>query len=271
MVGDLYLCKLFLVYMDKNVLIDGVDFHYTVEGDGAPIILMHGWGCNHSTLASIAKILLPKMKVYNVDFPGFGLSSEPETVWGVEEYTRLIEKFVEKEGIVSPILLGHSFGGRVGLLYSSRNDVKKLILVDAAGVKPTRSLKYYIKVYSYKAIKHLLPLIFGKRKGNELLDKYRGKSGSSDYNSSTPKMRAILSKVVNEDLKSVMPYIKCSTLLIWGKNDTATPLKDAQIMEKLIPDSGLVAFDGVGHYSFLENPYQFAAVIKSFLKKELTE
>lgn len=257
--------------MEKNLNIDGVDFHFTVEGEGVPVVLMHGWGCNHTTLASVEKTLLQGMKVYNVDFPGFGSSSEPEGVWGVEEYTRLIEKFVEKEAIESPVLLGHSFGGRVGLLYSSRNDVRKLILVDAAGVKPARSLKYYVKVYSYKAMKHLLPLVFGKDKSCELLDKYRGKSGSSDYNNSTPKMRAILSKVVNEDLKHVMPKIKCPTLLVWGKKDTATPLKDAQIMEKLIPDAGLVAFEGVGHYSFLENPYQFAAVLKSFLKEEMTK
>ena len=256
--------------MDKKLYIDGVEFHYTVEGEGNPIVLMHGWGCNHTTLASVEKVLLPGMKVYNVDFPGFGASTEPEEVWGVEEYTRLIEKFVEQESITNPIMLGHSFGGRVGLLYASRNEVKKLILVDAAGVKPTRTLKYYVKVYSYKTMKHLLPLLFGKAKGQAMLDKYRGKSGSSDYNSSTPKMRAILSKVVNEDLKHVMPQIKCPTLLVWGKNDTATPLKDAQIMERLIPDAGLVAFDGVGHYSFLENPYQFAAVLKSFLKNDIT-
>lgn len=257
--------------MDKNIQIEGVNFHYTVEGEGNPIVLMHGWGCNHTTLASVEKVLLPGMKVYNVDFPGFGLSAEPENVWGVEEYTRLIEKFVEQEGIKNPILLGHSFGGRVGLLYASRNEVNKLILVDAAGVKPTRSLNYYVKVYTYKTLKHILPFVFGKKKGQELLDKYRGKSGSSDYNNSTPKMRAILSKVVNEDLKHVMPMIKCPTLLVWGKNDTATPLKDAQIMEKLIPGAGLVAFEGVGHYCFLENPYQFAAVLKSFLKEDMTK
>lgn len=255
--------------MDKVLHIAGVDFHYTVAGEGYPVVLMHGWGCSHSTLASVEAALLPGMKVYNVDFPGFGSSSEPEGVWGVEEYTRLIEEMIKAEGLESPILLGHSFGGRVGILYSSRNKVKKLILVDAAGVKPTRTLKYYAKVYSYKAMKSVLPVLFGKKKGQELIEKYRGKSGSSDYNNSTPKMRAILSKVVNEDLKSVMPQINCPTLLVWGKNDTATPLKDAQIMEKLIPDAGLVAFDGVGHYSFLENPYQFAAVLKSFLKDEM--
>lgn len=74
-----------------------------------------------------------------------------------------------------------------------------------------------------------------------------------------------MSKVVNEDLKHIMPQIKCETLLIWGENDTATPLKDAKIMERLIPNAGLVSFPGVGHYSFLENAIQFQAVLKSFL------
>ena len=236
-----------------------------------PVILMHGWGCNHSTLKSIEAQLTPGFKVYNVDFPGFGGSNEPSAVWGVEEYTSLIEDFARQEHIESPILLGHSFGGRVGILFASRNKVHKLILVDAAGVKPRRSLRYYYKVYSYKAIKHALLFFLGKKRGETALNSYRAKVGSSDYSNASPMMRAILSKVVNEDLKSVMPKIACPTLLIWGANDTATPLADAKIMEKLIPDAGLVSFDGVGHYSFLENPYQFAAVLKSFLSKDMTK
>lgn len=98
-----------------------------------------------------------------------------------------------------------------------------------------------------------------------MIEAQRAKRGSADYNSASPKMRAILSKVVNEDLKSVMPQIKAPTLLIWGDNDTATPLKDAKIMERLIPDAGLVSFPACGHYSFLDNPRQFAAVLSSFL------
>lgn len=79
-------------------------------------------------------------------------------------------------------------------------------------------------------------------------------------------MRAILSRVVNEDLRSVMPGISAPTLLVWGENDTATPMRDARIMERLIPGAGLVSFPGCGHYSFLDNPVQFAAVLRSFLK-----
>lgn len=257
--------------MEKTINIRGTQLFYTIEGEGMPVILMHGWGCNHSTLKSIEAQLTPGFKVYNVDFPGFGGSNEPSAVWGVEEYTSLIEDFARQEHIESPILLGHSFGGRVGILFASRNKVHKLILVDAAGVKPRRSLRYYYKVYSYKAIKHALLFFLGKKRGETALNSYRAKVGSSDYSNASPMMRAILSKVVNEDLKSVMPKIACPTLLIWGANDTATPLADAKIMEKLIPDAGLVSFDGVGHYSFLENPYQFAAVLKSFLSKDMTK
>lgn len=255
--------------MEKSTNIHGTRLFYTVEGEGQPVVLMHGWGCNHTTLNSIEKQLVPYFKVYNVDFPGFGNSSEPAEVWGIEEYTSLIEEFTKAEGINNPIMLGHSFGGRVGILYSSRNKVRKLILVDAAGVKPRRSLKYYCKVYSYKAVKHILLFLLGKEKGENALNRYRAKVGSSDYSGASPRMRAILSKVVNEDLRSEMPKIECPTLLIWGSNDTATPLNDAKIMERLIPDAGLVAFEGVGHYSFLENPYQFSAVLKSFLSEEI--
>ncbi len=257
--------------MEKQLNICGVDFHYTVNGEGTPIVLMHGWGCDHTTLASIENNLVGNFKVYNVDFPGFGKSSEPESIWGVNEYEQLIEKFFEIENITNPILLGHSFGGRIGILLASKLKVNKLILVDAAGIKPRRTLQYYFKVYSYKAVRHTLPLLFGKAKAENLLNRYRKKVGSSDYSQASSKMRSIMSRVVNKDLRYAMPKISCPTLLIWGDNDTATPISDAKKMEKLIPDAGLVEFPGVGHYSFLENPYQFAAVINSFLEKDKTK
>lgn len=251
--------------MDKYVVIGNLKIHYTVSGNGPAIILMHGWGCDTTTLASIENIAKETHRVYNIDFPGFGLSQEPEQVWGVEEYTRMLESFVKVSGISDPILLGHSFGGRVGILYASRNNVDRLILVDAAGVKPRRSLKYYIKIYSFKSARKLYSIILGKKRAQIRIDRMRAKYGSSDYSNSSPMMRAILSRVVNEDLKHVMPRVKAPTLLIWGEDDTATPLSDAKVMERLIQDAGLVSFPGCGHYSFLENPYQFAAVLRSFI------
>ncbi|MCH5245213.1 MAG: alpha/beta hydrolase [Muribaculaceae bacterium] len=256
--------------MEKFVEIKGVKVHYEISGNADDtVVLMHGWGCNLTTLASLTAVAQKAGKTtLSIDFPGFGQSEEPEAVWGVEEYTALMEELLQRENITNPILLGHSFGGRVGILYASRNRVKKLILVDAAGVKPKRSMKYYLKVYSFKASKMIMKLVYGKEKAAERIERQRAKRGSSDYQNASPKMRSILSKVVNEDLQHVMPSIKAPTLLIWGENDTATPLSDAKTMARLIPDCGLVSFPNCGHYSFLDNPRQTAAVLTSFLTND---
>ncbi len=252
--------------MDKTIDIDGVSLHYRDSGEEnlKSVIIMHGWGCNVDTVASIENIFKGKMRVLNVDLPGHGKSSEPPTVWGVEDFTSMMEKFISQLGLKKPSLVGHSFGGRISILLSSRGDVDKVLLVDTAGIKPKRSLSYYWKVYSFKAMKNAALLIFGKKKGSVIVDKMRGKKGSADYRNSSPRMRAIMSRCVNEDLKYAMPSIKAPVLLVWGENDTATPLSDAQTMKKLIPDAGLVSFPGCGHYSFLDNPFGFKAVVSSF-------
>jgi pimeloyl-ACP methyl ester carboxylesterase len=255
--------------MDKFFTYNGIRLHYEDCGEGHPILLLHGWGCNATTFNAIRPFLEARFRVLTVDFAGFGQSDEPSEVWGVEEYTRSIEALAQAEGVENPILIGHSFGGRVSIVYASRNKVQKVMLVDAAGVKPKRSLTYYRKVYTFKLIKRLLPLFVGKARAEKIIEQRRAKAGSSDYSQASPKMRAILSKVVNEDLCHLMPKIAAPTLLFWGENDTATPLADAKKMEKLIPDAGLVTVAGAGHYAFLENTPLFLRVAKSFLAKEI--
>lgn len=257
--------KIFI--MSKNVSIDGLNVRYEDVGCGDCIILLHGWGCNLEIFKQLQNVLSPSFRVISLDFPGFGKSDVPQEVWGVNEYTCFFEKFVERLQVKNFALLGHSFGGRVSILYASRNiNLKKLILVDAAGIKPKRTLEYYIKVYSFKMMKRVLSVFLSQKRFNEVLDSYRKKVGSSDYNNVNGTMRAIFTKIVNEDLKSVLPMIKVPTLLIWGKADTATPIQDAYLMEKLIPDAGLVEFENIGHYSFLEKAFEIQVVIDNFLK-----
>ena len=144
--------------------------------------------------------------------------------------------------------------------------IDKIILTGSAGIMPKRSLSYKIKVGSYKLGKKLLTLPPVKAMFPNALENMQKKRGSSDYAAASPIMRGCLVRVVNEDLKEYLPRIKQSTLLIWGTEDDATPLADGELMEKLIPDAGLVKLKGAGHYSWLNDPYTFIAVIKSFLK-----
>ena len=186
--------------MDARYTYEGIELAYSIEGQGDTIILLHGWGCDRNIWKATSEFLRNHFRVVAVDFAGFGQSAEPQTIWGVEEYTRSIEALVKELGIEQPMLMGHSFGGRVSILYASRNNTRSIILTDAAGVKPRRSFGYYRKVYTFKLMKWALPLLIGSRKAQMLIEQRRAKAGSSDYNRATPMMRAILSKCVNEDL-----------------------------------------------------------------------
>ena len=254
--------------MDKFFTYDGTRLHYTDCGEGQAVLLLHGWGCNAETFKAIRPFLEAHFRVLTVDFAGFGQSDEPKDVWGVEEYTRSIEALLASLGVTRPTLCGHSFGGRVSILYASRNEVARVVLTDAAGVKPKRSLNYYRKVYTFKLLKSTLPLLIGKQKASMLIEQRRAKGGSSDYNRATPMMRAILSKCVNEDLCRVMPKVSAPVLLFWGDRDTATPLSDAHKMERLMPNAGLVVAQGAGHFAMLEQPALWEATLKSFLNIE---
>lgn len=255
-------------YIDAN----GVRVHYTDTGNpsGRPVVVMHGWGCDVATMASVADTVADTRRVISIDLPGHGKSDEPTLLpdgqpWGVYEYADCMEAMLKSLGVEAPVIVGHSYGGRIAIVMGSRGSYEKIVLVDAAGIKPKRPLSYYRKVYTFKAMKRLLPLLVGRQRADRWVEKRRAKAGSADYRQATPMMRMVMSKSVNQDLRHHLPDIKNPTLLIWGEADTATPLSDGRLMEKLIPDAGLVTFKGAGHYSFLDNPGQFRAVMRSFL------
>lgn len=249
--------------------INGIKINYTAAGEGDLVCLLHGWGANIGLFNNISEVISRQYKVVAPDLPGFGGSDEPPTVWTVDDYADFVVEFLSRFKAKRVILLGHSFGGRIIIKLSNRKNlpfvITKNILVDAAGILPHRSLKYKLRVRAYKFGKTVLNFSGIAKLFPQALNHFQKRFGSSDYANASQVMRGCLVKAVNEDLEPLLPGITIETLLIWGDRDTATPLADGQKMEKLIKGSGLVVFKGAGHYSFLEQPYLFAQVIKSFL------
>lgn len=246
--------------------IDGMNINYIVEGEGNPVVVLHGWGANIETVLPIVNILKSSYQVYAIDLPGFGKSDEPYDVFGSFEYAEIIKKFIDHFKLEKISLIGHSFGGKLSIIISSKykDYVDKLVLIDSAGLIPKRTLSYHIKVKSYKLAKKLYKLFFFWKKENEIAEIINKKFGSDDYRNSSGIMRKILVKVVNEDLSYLLEEIECPTLLIWGDLDDATPLYQAKIMEEKIKNSGLVVLEGTGHFSYVEDYNKFALVLKSF-------
>ncbi|MDD2397008.1 MAG: alpha/beta hydrolase [Tissierellia bacterium] len=251
--------------------IDGLNINYIDEGNGKHVLLLHGWGGSIQTMMPIFNILKDRFRVVTLDLPGFGKSGIPKEPWNSYDYAECINKFIEKLNLYNLILFGHSHGGRISIILASKyNIVKKLILIDSAGIIPKRKAIYYIKVYWFKMLKRIY-LIFPVKNKQKRLDKFYEKFGSQDYRDSKGVMRQTMVKVINDNLVRLLANIKVPTLLIWGEKDEDTPVYMGELMEKEITDSGLVILKGAGHYSYIDNYDQFRAIINEFLKDDFGE
>lgn len=248
------------------VELEGVRVFYRCAGKGDSVILMHGWGGSAESFKPVFDYLSKSYKVYAFDFPGFGKSSLPPKVWGKEEYGKFFINFLKSTGIERTNIIAHSFGGRIAIWLAANypEKVNKLILINSAGIKPSRTVKYHIKVAIAKTGKKLFAFsIFGKYR-ERLLNKLYSLIGSKDYQRQTGIMRSTLVKVVNEDLRGLLPKIIAPTLLIWGENDKDVPLSSAKIMESEIKDAGLVVFKDAGHFSYLDKFSDFCVIVTRF-------
>lgn len=249
--------------------VNGLEINYVLEGEGDLVVLLHGWGSNITLFDNLIHLLSSKYRVLALDMPGFGQSDEPSEVWDVDKYTDFVIDFIKDFGADKITLLGHSFGGRVIIKMNAREnlpfEIEKIILVDSAGVRPKVSTSQKIKQGVFRKTKKILTSDAVTKMFPNLMDNLRNMNGSADYLAASPIMRQILVKVVNEDLQELFPLVKVPTLLIWGENDTATPVSDARIMEQTMKDAGLVIIPGCGHYSFLEGQVMFNRVIASFM------
>lgn len=249
---------------DMNYKYRGLNISYDVVGKGKQIILLHGWGTSKKTFVSLVEEIKSNYEVHTIDLIGFGESEEPLKPLCLSDYVLFLRDYIIRYNLQNPIILGHSFGGRIAIKYASLfNDVSKLILVDSAGIKRV-SLKTKYKIIKYKFLKKWYKLIHNQTMYQKLLRN----SGSNDYKVATPIMKQTLSLVTKEDLRKYIKKIKTETLILWGHNDKVTPYKDALYLKRHLKNSGLVTFDNTGHFPYLENKSHFNLVLKDYLKVE---
>ena len=253
-----------------QVKIQDWNINYEILGEGNPVILLHGWLCSLDTMMPIANSLSKNFKVYLVDIVGFGKSDLPEQPLNTDDFGDFLKEFIEKLEIKNPILVGHSNGGRMIINAVGRGIVaaKKIVLMDSAGIVPKRKPNYYIKVGIFKAGKAVLNKIPNIGGMKEIKEKLLNNVGSADYKASAPVLKETMKIILNEDVSPLLPNINVPTLLIWGTNDTATPISDAKKIENLIPDCGLVEYKNSGHFAYLENIQNCNAVLNEFFKND---
>ena len=203
-------------------------------------------------------------RVIAFDFPGHGESGPPPSTWHVDDFVELTLAAMGELGIDRAAILGHSFGGRVAIKLAAAHPgaVERLILVDAAGVPPRRTVRRAFRRGASRFANSLGRRL--GRPGQAVRGAIVRRIASPDYLNAGP-LRATFVAIVNEDLRPALSAIKCPTLLIWGESDGDTPVADARIMKKLIPDSNLLVLKNAGHFSYLDQYGRFRLAAIPFL------
>ena len=244
--------------VNMKVNINNIDVNYEEYGNkkGKTLILLHGWGQNIEMMKPIGDNLQKDYHILIIDLPGFGQSEEPKEEYYVEDYCKIVESLVDILNIKNPSLIGHSFGGRVSIVYASRNPVDKLMLFGSPCIRYKQ--KDGLKVKVLKTAKKVPGL-------NKLEGWAKKHMGSRDYRAASENMRNIFVNIINEDLSEYAKKITAPTLLVWGDNDLEEPVEHARDLEKIMKDAALVVLPNSSHYAYLENLGQVLNIIREFI------
>lgn len=253
----------------SNITINGIQINESIQGEGDPILMLHGWGANIKLLQPLSDRLV-KMgyKIYMLDMPGFGESADPQSLFTIFDYAKFCIQYMDYYQLDQVNLFGHSFGGRLGLILGSdyANRIKKMTLSDSAGIKTEAPLHQRLRLKTYKTIRNGLNTVGAKSLANTLSETYNKHYGSTDFQQVSGIMRQTFVNVVNQDLLDYAKRVSVPTILIWGDQDQDTPLWQGKKLEETIPDAALIIHEGAGHYAYLDFPDKTARIMDALFK-----
>lgn len=224
-------------------------------GNSSPTVLaLHGWARDRQDFS----MTLAGLDAVAVDLPGFGLSPPPAAVWGTIEYAQCLLPVLQ-ECSSPPIVIGHSFGGRVAVRLASLfpDSIRGLVLTGVPLLRANNSRSappLAIRVARNLNQKGLLPI--------STVEWLRNKRGSADYRATEGLMRKIFVRVVNENYEQDLPNIRCPVQMVWGSVDAETPPEIAHRAAAMIARVEVTILPNIGHLLPLSAPTQLCAAVR---------
>lgn len=231
------------------------------------LLILHGWGSSSKSWGQVKELLETQgNKVFILDLPGFGENPPPQKPWSIDNYVNWIKEYSQNKPF---FLLGHSFGGRIAIKFAARypEKVQGLILCGAAGITKRKTAKVFLFLVLSRFGRFLTALPFLTKFQPHLQKVLYFFAGQRDYFLAQGTMKETFKKVISEDLKPYLKTIKAPTLIVWGKKDQITPLKDAYLIKKEITNSTLEIIPEAGHAINLQSPEKLSEIILGWLNK----
>lgn len=216
-----------------------------VAGSTPAILALHGWGRR----AADFRTALDGLSYLAPDLPGFGATPAPPAAIGARGYASALEPLLDELG-EGPVLVGHSFGGRIALcLAAAHPDLfGGLVLTGAPLLRrhPVRKPPLGYRIGRWAGGRRLL--------NEEALERLRQRYGSADYRAAQGVMRDVLVATINESYDEELSNLGRPVQLVWGENDAEVPLAVAHLIADRIQGAEVQVIPGVGHQVPLEAP-----------------
>ena len=133
--------------MEAIIKKTSINYDYYNNSSTVTLVFLHGWGQNIEMMFPLAKPFLQKYNCLLIDLPGFGKSNEPPYPWSLDDYADMLNELLKKLNIKKVIIIGHSFGGKIALVYALKYNVEKLVILAAPFMqkikKPTLKMRFY--------------------------------------------------------------------------------------------------------------------------------
>lgn len=263
----------------KFVDIDGMPVHYRINGEGVPLVLIHGTAASVHTWETWTEELQDDFKVISLDMPAFGLTGpNNDGVYSLDFYAEFLDKFLNKIEVDSFHIAGNSLGGAIAWKYTSMypQKIRKLVLIDASGYPSNKESPLAFKLAKSKLWQQLLLNFTPKSLFRASIeDVYYNDSLVTDqlidryYNLYLrPGNRQAFIDRVNNKVgtdPSVIKTIGVPTLIMWGKQDEWISVENAYRFKDDIQGSQLVIYDQAGHVPMEEIPLKSVTDCKAFL------
>ena len=248
---------------------------YATAGEGLPLVLLHGAWCDSRAWRWQLDGLGEDFAVAAWDAPGCGRSSDPPAEWRMPEYADCLAAWLEAVDIERPHVVGLSWGGVLALeLYRRHPRIPaSLVLASTyagwAGSLPVEVVRERLERGLVELdrppeewVAGYLPGLLTEAAPAALVDEIAAMMRDLHPQGT----RAMLNAVAEADLRDVLPRIHVPTLLLYGELDRRSPLDVAEALHASLPDSRLVVLPGVGHLANAEQPNEFDAHVRAFVR-----
>jgi len=268
----------------KRVSVEGINISYIEEGEGTPLVLVHGIPTSSFLWRDMIGKLSAHGRVIAPDLPGFGLSDAPPNGdYSISNYARLLGSFLEAISIQRATFICHDFGGPVTVTYALRNPDKyqRLVILDTFLHTDLPDWGLFPKLAYVKPVGEVLMRLAGKsivrsgleagvvdksRISEEVVQRYYMADGSPNKLNTT-YLGTLRAEYV-EDLRFIeenLTTINKPTLIVWGDSDAYLPLSLGERLHQDIAGSKMEVLPNCGHFVQEDEPAKVTELIVDFL------